>query len=69
MIGPDRVSRWIGQLEQAHAKNGGELTVETAKTMLALCGCIQATVTGFLTLHDLEQCCRSEKKKEGRFSQ
>ena len=38
---------------------------ETAKTMLALCSCIQATVTGFLTMFDLEKNCRG-KKRGGR---
>lgn len=62
MVGPERIGRWIGRLEQEHAKNGGELTVDKAKTMLALCSCIQATVTGFLATYSLEE--NSNGKKE-----
>ena len=62
MVGPERIEDWIDQLRAEQSKNGGELTVEKAKTMLALCSCIQATVTGFLTMFDLEKNCRGEKK-------
>ena len=54
MVGPERIEDWIDQLKTEQSKNCGEMTVEKAKTMLALCSCIQATVTGFLTAHDLK---------------
>ena len=69
MVGPERMENWIDQLRIERAKNGGELTVEKAKNMLALCSCIQASVTGFLTLHDLRESCRNKVEGgEGRFS-
>ena len=48
MVGPERIGRWIGRLEKEHAKNGGEFTVEKAKTMLALSVCIAEAAKGYL---------------------
>ena len=62
MVGPERIGRWICRLKQEHAKNGGELTVEKAKTMLALCSCIQATATDFLATYSLKESSHGKKK-------
>ena len=62
MVGPDRMGNWIDQLAVEHAKNGGELTVEKAKAMLAICSCIQASVTGFLTSYDLKEFAHGKKE-------
>jgi len=55
MVGPDRIEAWIDQLKSEHVKNGCELTVDKAKTMLTLCACIEAAITGFLIRHKLEE--------------
>ncbi len=55
MVGPDRIDGWIDQLKSEHLKNGQELTIDKAKTMLALCACIETAVTGFLIRHQLEE--------------
>ena len=62
MVGPERIGCWIDQLSVEQAKNGGELSVETAKTMLALCACIQATVSGFLATYDLKESAHGKEK-------
>ena len=54
MVGPDRLGAWIGHMAREQEKNHGELTVEKAKTMLALSVLIQQAATDFLIKHQME---------------
>lgn len=54
MVGPDRIDSWIDQLAAEQAGNVGEMSVEKAKNMLALCACIQTAATAFLLKHQME---------------
>ena len=54
MVGPDRIGAWIDHMAREQEKNHGELTVEKAKTMLALCALIQQAATDFLIKHQME---------------